>query len=209
MRDENEELDLDDSFEADHADQASELEELPSAETASSLPPSASSDRHLHSVKEGSAETESTNTTSKFNPADKRPSKPVVERSSRGLTESGSKPLQGNKGEPNDKLPGEEDPSNSTSPQLSKREKRRAREATKKQRAEQSPGEPQLVVISSDSFYHMPTHAIQSCNVCHEKFNTRTELFAHIRKEFHESAEKQPEPEKPRNATKKGKPGKT
>ncbi|OCH94891.1 DnaJ-domain-containing protein [Obba rivulosa] len=70
-------------------------------------------------------------------------------------------------------------------PQLSKREKRRAKEAEKKARGEE-------------------TQAKQRCNVCHTEFDSRTKLFSHISETGHAAAVPSDEP----RGTKKGKKGK-
>lgn len=83
--------------------------------------------------------------------------------------------------------------------ELSKRDKRRAREAAKKA---QVPTEPELVrprTLISTSVLTMP----QQCNVCKESFGSRTKLFNHVKDSGHALAE--PAPEGGRSKGKKGK----
>ena len=60
-----------------------------------------------------------------------------------------------------------------TEPELSKRDKRRDREAKKKQQTEQGDGPG----TAEDG--------TEACNVCGEQFPSRTKLFDHVKKEGH------------------------
>lgn len=55
-------------------------------------------------------------------------------------------------------------------PELSKRDKRRAREAAKKAKEEEAKGNPSTQ---------------ETCNICKESFTSRTKLFAHIKESGH------------------------
>lgn len=57
-----------------------------------------------------------------------------------------------------------------TKPELSKRDKRRAREAAKKAKEEEAKGNPSTQ---------------ETCNICKESFTSRTKLFAHIKESGH------------------------
>ncbi len=64
-------------------------------------------------------------------------------------------------------------------PELSKREKRRAREAAKKAKEEHTPP-TKLVRPSLSVMYILLSTIIQVCNVCEENFDSKTKLFSHI-----------------------------
>ncbi|EMD33296.1 hypothetical protein CERSUDRAFT_160177 [Gelatoporia subvermispora B] len=79
-----------------------------------------------------------------------------------------------------------EEPEQTALPQISKRDKRRAKEAEKKARGED-------------------TQAKQRCNICQAEFDSRTKLFAHINATGHAAA---PGASDEPRGTKKGKKGK-
>lgn len=84
--------------------------------------------------------------------------------------------------------------------QMSKRDKRRAREAAKKTKAESE--DAKLVCTKSVmKFTSLIAHQTQTCNVCKQAFSSRTQLFTHIHSTGHSRADDGDE----RNARVKGK----
>ncbi|KAI0709853.1 DnaJ domain-containing protein [Earliella scabrosa] len=78
-----------------------------------------------------------------------------------------------------------------------KKEKRRAKEAAKKAAAETKPVES--VVRTLAGFASTPSGrtqaTLQACNVCNTQFNSKTQLFAHLREEpSHALASSKPQP---------------
>jgi DnaJ homolog subfamily A member 5 len=71
-------------------------------------------------------------------------------------------------------------------PELTKREKRRAKEALKK--AQESMHGTLVCFLSMTSSTHLLTD-YQTCNVCNEPFDSKTKLFSHIKETGHAAAE--------------------
>jgi DnaJ family protein A protein 5 len=91
-------------------------------------------------------------------------------------------------------------------PALTKREKRRAKDAAKKAREAEAPPTIQVCTMLDGLIIEINTTR-QSCNVCAETFESRTKLFAHIEASGHQLAvpEKGPASQNTKSGAKKGK----
>ncbi|KZT57907.1 DnaJ-domain-containing protein [Calocera cornea HHB12733] len=91
--------------------------------------------------------------------------------------------------------------------EISKKDKRRAREAAKKEKEAAAAAEASIGVQASPQLSYIAPLLIvytQKCNVCGDEFDSRTKLFAHVRETGHAAAE----PEKGKAGGNKSKKGK-